>query len=84
MTTPKQADVPRHPIGPLLDSAGGRMLALEEVGSFPSELRVSPVVYASFAHLRQRELAAGYPLLVLGATVVLDPTLGPDEFQIAP
>jgi hypothetical protein len=84
MTTPKHPDASQHPIGPLLDSAGSRMLALEESGSFPSELRVSASVYASFAHLRQRELTSGFPLLVLGTTVVMDSTLGPDEFEIAP
>jgi hypothetical protein len=73
-----------HPIAELLDSAAARMLPLEEGGLFPSELRVSASVYASFADLRRRELAAGFPLLVLGTPVVLDALLETEEFVIAP
>jgi hypothetical protein len=74
----------QHPVAALLDNAGADMLALEEKEKYPSELRVSAAIYRSFAHLRRRELDAGYPLLVLGATVVLDTRLEPDEFVIAP
>jgi len=79
MTTPNH-----HPVAELLDNAAARMLPLEEDGVFPSELRVSASVYASFAELRHRELAAGFPLLVLGTPVVLDALLETEEFVITP
>jgi len=84
MTASARTPSHQHPIAALLDNAGADMLALEENDRRPSELRVSAAIYRSFAHLRRRELDAGYPLLVLGATVVLDAQLGPDEFVIAP
>jgi hypothetical protein len=79
MTTPN-----RHPVAELLDNAAAHMLPLEEGGIFPSELRVSASAYASFADLRHRELAAGFPLLVLGTPVVLDARLETGEFVITP
>ena len=81
ITTQQKA---QHPIAGLLDSVGASLLALEERGSFPSELRVSRSAYATFVSLRRHELTAGFPLLVLGTTVVSDPQLGPDEFILAP
>jgi hypothetical protein len=84
MTASERSPSHQHPIAALLDNAGADMLALEERERHPSELRVSAPIYQSFAHLRRRELDAGYPLLVLGTTVVLDAQLGPDEFVIAP
>jgi hypothetical protein len=84
MTAAERTPSHQHPIAALLDNAGADMLALEESERHPSELRVSAAIYRSFAHLRRREMNAGYPLLVLGATVVLDTQLGPDEFIIAP
>jgi hypothetical protein len=84
MTVSERTPSYQHPIAALLDNAGADMLALEEKERSPSELRVSAAIYRTFAHLRRRELDAGYPLLVLGATVVLDAQLEPDEFIIAP
>lgn len=66
----------------LLDSVSEQLLALEEAGLFASELRVSSEAYLSFAHLRQRELSDGVPLLVLGTAVSEDPGLAADEFAL--
>lgn len=70
-------------ISGVLDAASARLLALEEAGGFPGELRVSGDVYATFAQLRQRDLARGLPLLVLGVEVTADPDLSGDEFRLA-
>lgn len=68
----------------VLDSAGAKLLALEEVGQFPAELRVSSDVYNSFVRLRHRELSDGVPLLVLGTAVAEDPQLTGDDFLLRP
>jgi hypothetical protein len=71
-------------ISGILDAASAHLLAMEEAGMFPDELRVSSDVHASFARLRQRDLARGVPLLVLGVEVTADPALGRDEFRTRP
>ncbi len=72
----------------VLDNAGAKLLALEEVGLFPTELRVSGGVYDSFVRLRHRELSDGVPLLVLvlvlGTAVTEDPQLTADAFLLRP
>jgi hypothetical protein len=81
---PPLAASPPAPLAALLDAASAHLLRLEEGGEFPSELRVSADAYASLAGHRGRELAAGHRLIVLGAAVVPDPTLGPDQFTLIP
>jgi hypothetical protein len=71
-------------IGAVLDGASEQLLALEQQGSFPVELRVSSGVYRSLAGLRARELSAGLPLLVLGTEVTEDPELTASEFTLRP
>jgi hypothetical protein len=71
-------------ISGVLDAASAHLLALEEAGLFPGELRVSSDVYATFTRLRQRDLARGVPLLVLGVEVTEDPALSGDEFRTRP
>jgi hypothetical protein len=66
----------------VLDGASAALLALEEGGQFPAELRVSSRVYESFTHLRARELSEGLPLLVLGTEVTQDRELAPTEFAV--
>ncbi|HWN34555.1 MAG TPA: hypothetical protein VNP03_17515 [Pseudonocardia sp.] len=73
-----------EPLAALLDAASAQLLRLEENGEFPSELRVSADTYASLAGPRGRELAAGYRLIVLGAAVVPDSALRPDQFTLIP
>ncbi|MFE2969223.1 hypothetical protein ACFXKC_37210 [Streptomyces sp. NPDC059340] len=68
----------------VLDNAGAKLLALGEVGLFPTELRVSSDVYNSFARSRHRELSDGPPLLVLGTAVAEDPQLTADDFLLRP
>jgi hypothetical protein len=71
-------------ISAVLDGASEQLLALEQQGSFPAELRVSPQVYRSLASLRARELTAGLPLLVLGTEVTNDPELTASQFTLRP
>ena len=66
----------------VLDGASAELLAYEELGQFPAELRVSSRVYECFAGLRARELSAGLPLLVLGTDVIADPELASTEFVV--
>jgi hypothetical protein len=68
----------------VLDHASARLLALENDGCYPAELRVSSPVYRSFVRLRHRELTDGIPLLVLGTPVIEDPRLTADDFLIRP
>jgi hypothetical protein len=71
-------------ISDVLDGASEQLLALEQQGSFPVELRVSAAVYHSLASLRARELTAGLPLLVLGTEVTEDQELTASEFTLRP
>lgn len=71
-------------IGAVLDGASEQLLAAEQQGLFPAELRVSSGVYRSLAALRARELTAGLPLLVLGTQVTEDPELTAAEFRLRP
>ncbi|QYB00251.1 hypothetical protein I1A62_04130 (plasmid) [Rhodococcus sp. USK10] len=41
-------------------------------------------VFRSFEHLRRRELDNGFPLIVLGTSLVEDATLAWDEFDVVP
>jgi hypothetical protein len=66
----------------VLDAASAELLALEQQGRYPAELRVSSRVYETFTSLRARELADGLPLLVLGTEVTQDRELGPAEFGL--
>jgi hypothetical protein len=66
----------------VLDGASAELLALEQVGQFPSELRVSSRVYKCFTGLRARELSDGLPLLVLGTEVTEDQELAQAEFAV--
>ena len=66
----------------VLDGASAELLAHEELGQFPAELRVSSRIYECFTGLRARELSDGLPLLVLGTEVTQDPELGPAEFGL--
>jgi hypothetical protein len=66
----------------VLDGASAELLAHEELGRFPAELRVSSRVYQCFTGLRARELSAGLPLLVLGTDVVEDRDLASAEFVV--
>ncbi|MER5525760.1 hypothetical protein ABT075_14280 [Streptomyces sp. NPDC002677] len=68
----------------VLDHASAQLLALENVGLHPTELRVSSPVYHSFLRLRHRELTDGNPLLVLGTPVTEDPRLTADAFLLRP
>ncbi|MFF2993162.1 hypothetical protein ACFVTC_01065 [Streptomyces sp. NPDC057950] len=68
----------------VLDNAGAKLLAFEEVGLFPTELRGSGGLYDSFSRPRHRELSDGLPLLVLGTAVTEDPQLTADEFLLGP
>jgi len=71
-------------INHILNDASECLLALEETGRFPSELRVHTTVFRSFEHLRRRELDNGFPLIVLGTSLVEDATLAQDEFDVIP
>jgi hypothetical protein len=66
----------------VLDGASAELLAHEEQGQFPAELRVSSRVYECFTGLRARELSEGLPLLVLGTEVTEDSELAPAEFVV--
>ena len=66
----------------VLDGASAELLAHEDLGQFPAELRVSSRVYECFAGLRARDLSAGLPLLVLGTDVIADPELASAEFVV--
>ncbi len=66
----------------VLDGASAELLALEQRGQYPAELRVSSRVYECFTGLRARELSDGLPLLVLGTEVTQDLELGPAEFVL--
>ena len=66
----------------VLDGASAELLAHEEQGQFPAELRVSSRVYECFTGLRARELSEGLPLLVLGTDVTEDRELAPTEFVV--
>jgi hypothetical protein len=66
----------------VLDGASAELLAHEELGQFPAELRVSSRVYECFTSLRARELSDGLPLLVLGTEVTEDRELAPTEFVV--
>ncbi len=66
----------------VLDGASAELLAHEELGQFPAELRVSSRVYACFTGLRARELSEGLPLLVLGTEVIEDSELTSAEFVV--
>ena len=66
----------------VLDGASAELLAHEERGQFPAELRVSSRLYECFTGLRARELSEGLPLLVLGTEVTEDRKLGPAEFVV--
>jgi hypothetical protein len=66
----------------VLDGASAELLAHEELGQFPAELRVSSRVYECFAALRARELSDGLPLLVLGTEVTQDRGLTAAEFVV--
>jgi hypothetical protein len=66
----------------VLDGASAELLALEQAGQFPAELRVSSRVYKCFAGLRARELSDGLPLLVLGTEVTEDEGLAQAEFAV--
>ena len=66
----------------VLDGASAELLAHEELGQFPAELRVSSSVYECFTGLRARELSDGLPLLVLGTDVIEDRELAPTEFVV--
>jgi hypothetical protein len=66
----------------VLDGASAELLALEQAGQFPAELRVSSRVYQCFTDLRARELSDGLPLLVLGTEVTEDQELAPAEFAV--
>jgi hypothetical protein len=66
----------------VLDGASAELLAHEELGQFPAELRVSSRVYECFTGLRARELSEGLPLLVLGTQVTEDSELAPAEFVV--
>ena len=66
----------------VLDGASAELLAHEERGQFPAQLRVSSRVYECFAGLRARELSAGLPLLVLGTDVIEDRDLASAEFVV--
>lgn len=69
---------------PILDRAAALLLAWEQNGLHPSELRVHPEVYERLAGLRAREMRAGVPLLVLGTDVVADADLTRDGFALSP
>ena len=66
----------------VLDGASAELLAHEEQGQFPAELRVSSRVYECFTGLRARELSEGLPLLVLGTEMTERTELGPPEFVV--
>jgi hypothetical protein len=66
----------------VLDGASAELLALEQQGQYPADLRVSSRVYDSFTGPRTRELAGGLPPLVLGTEVTQDPELAPAEFVL--
>jgi hypothetical protein len=66
----------------VLDAASAELLALEQQGQYPAELRVGRRVYESFTSLRARELSDGLPLLVLGTEVTEDRALAPAEFGL--
>ena len=66
----------------VLDAASAELLALEQQGHYPAELRVGSRVYESFTRLRARELSDGLPLLVLGTEVTEDRALAPAEFGL--
>ena len=66
----------------VLDAASAELLALEQQGQYPTELRVGSRVYESFTSLRARELSDGLPLLVLGTEVTEDRELAPAEFVV--
>jgi len=66
----------------ILDSVSARLVVLEACGVHAAELRVSARAYAAFVDLRDRELADGVPLSVLGIAVVEDPRLAPTDFAL--
>jgi hypothetical protein len=66
----------------VLDGASEELLAREQLGQFPAELRVSSRVYECFTGLRARELSDDLPLLVLGTEVTEDRELASAEFVV--
>ncbi|MDZ7931758.1 MAG: hypothetical protein U5N21_17600 [Rhodococcus sp. (in: high G+C Gram-positive bacteria)] len=71
-------------VGEFLSDASRTLLAFEESGIYPSELRVHSELYSSVAHLRSRELSQGVPLMVLGIPLISDDTVSKGAFALTP
>ncbi|MFV0457753.1 MAG: hypothetical protein ACK5MT_03135 [Actinomycetales bacterium] len=71
-------------INHILNDASQRILDLEQDGESASELRVHPSVARTFERLRAREMSDGMPILVLGAEVVADHSLGICDVSVVP
>lgn len=65
-----------------LDRASTELLRLEEENRLPEGLQVHPAMYELMAGVRRRELADGYPLLVLGLPVEADEALSAQDYRI--
>lgn len=66
----------------LLDKASTELLRMEEESRLPSAMRVHPDMYGVMADIRKREIADGFPLLVLGMPVRPDDSLEMHDYQL--
>jgi hypothetical protein len=67
----------------ILDAACPELVVLTAQSSLPETMFVNPEVYDMFARIRASELAAGFPLMLLGLSLKPDPALLTQEFRFA-
>jgi hypothetical protein len=67
----------------ILDAACPELVVLTAQSTLPETMFVNPEVYDVFASMRARELAAGFPLMVLGLSLQPDPALPLHGFRFA-
>jgi len=65
----------RVSLATVIDIAGAQILHRWAEGGQVRAIRVSPPVYQAIAHARAREVARGYPLLLLDFDLVQDDTV---------
>src|SRR5882724_5099464 len=58
------------------------LIALIEQQRMPSRMHVHPTVYSCISLIRENEIAAGYPLMVLGMELVADADVPVNGFQL--
>jgi hypothetical protein len=67
----------------ILDAACPELVVHTARASLPETMFVNPSVYDVFAKLRDSELDAGFPLMVLGLYLKPDPSLPVRGFRFA-